>query len=305
MTSPISTDRLLRNTFSAITDTAELANRVVADTNTPNPTRTESTTDTNNTPRPTVRSARYGRDRVANDPRVAQLRARVEDDLDGNSDTKLTKAQFLERFGDKSIRADTRLPGAAYLDRADLNDDGVISGRAEWAEAFKEVDLYDKNGDADSVDASNEKVAASLSSLDAATDGAKGRAFYGARQRTVMSSQLEAGEPHANSASSYDGKRTDYLGRQLSDRVHTVTLGSGSSGDVDLVYDSKKNRFYKSQNGGPLIALTRSELADVKKNLANHYPSDGTDTPINWHYNIIYAGLFPDQADKLHPEFDF
>lgn len=302
MTSPISTDRI----FDFLRPVANATNNVVQldrKDNTPTE-KTPAPETTEKTSRPTTNSARYGRNLAANDPRANQLRTRVENDLN-DGETTMTKAQFLERFGDKSIRADTKLPGVAYLDRADLNDDGVIAGRAEWEEAFKEVDIYDKNGDADSVDTSNEKVAASIASLDGAVDGAKGKRFYNDRQRTVMSSKLEAGEPHKSTAESYVDQKKDYLGRNLSDRLHKVTLGHGSSGDVDLVYDSTKNRFYKSQNGGPLIALTRSELADVKKNLAQHKPSDGTDDPVNWHYNIIYAGLFPDQADKYLPEFDF
>ena len=217
-------------------------------------------------------------------------------------DPVLTKAQFLDKYGDTSVRADTRLPGRAYLDHADVNDDGVISGREEWALAFKEVDRADKNGDAGSVDTRNAKVAASLASLDKAPKNAVGKKAYGDRANTIMSSKLEAGEPHASTASAYEGRRVDYLGRKLSDKVYNVTLGYGSAGDVNLVYDQKKDRFYKQQQNGPLVPLSPKERDDVRKNLANHYPSN---EPTNWSYNMIYVGLFPKEANNLHPEFDF
>lgn len=73
--------------------------------------------------------------------------------------TRLTRADFTTALQDKRIdvteaKADPKLAGLDVA-KADLDHDGKISGAAEAAALFKEVDRYDRNGDAGSIDATN------------------------------------------------------------------------------------------------------------------------------------------------------
>jgi hypothetical protein len=69
--------------------------------------------------------------------------------------SKLTRTEFTTSIQDKKIdvnqaRADPRLAGVDVA-KADLNADGKITGAAEATALFKEVDRYDRNGDAQSI----------------------------------------------------------------------------------------------------------------------------------------------------------
>lgn len=70
--------------------------------------------------------------------------------------SRLTRPDFTQSLQDKSIAvneaaADPKLAGLD-VKKADLNNDGKISGAAEATALFKEVDRYDRNGDAGSID---------------------------------------------------------------------------------------------------------------------------------------------------------
>ncbi len=70
--------------------------------------------------------------------------------------TRLTRNDFTTALKDKRIdvneaKADPKLAGVDVA-KADLNHDGKISGATEAAALFKEVDKYDRNGDAASID---------------------------------------------------------------------------------------------------------------------------------------------------------
>lgn len=69
--------------------------------------------------------------------------------------TRLTRAEFTQSLQDKKLdvaeaAADPKLAGVNVA-RADLNRDGKVSGAAEAAALFREVDRYDRNGDAGSI----------------------------------------------------------------------------------------------------------------------------------------------------------
>lgn len=69
--------------------------------------------------------------------------------------SRLTRAEFTQALTDKKIdvgaaQADPRLAGV-QVSKADLNADGKVSGAQEAAALFKEVDRYDRNGDAGSI----------------------------------------------------------------------------------------------------------------------------------------------------------
>lgn len=69
--------------------------------------------------------------------------------------SKLTRSEFTQSLQDKKIdvgqaAADQKLAGVDVA-KADLNRDGKIAGAAEAAALFKEVDRYDRNGDAASI----------------------------------------------------------------------------------------------------------------------------------------------------------
>lgn len=73
--------------------------------------------------------------------------------------TRLTRNEFTTALQDKRIdvaeaKADPKLAGLDVA-KADLNHDGKISGATEAAALFKEVDRYDRNGDAGSIDTTN------------------------------------------------------------------------------------------------------------------------------------------------------
>lgn len=70
--------------------------------------------------------------------------------------SRLTRADFTTALQDKRLdvteaKADPKLAGLDVA-KADLNHDGKISGAAEATALFKEVDRYDRNGDAGSID---------------------------------------------------------------------------------------------------------------------------------------------------------
>ncbi|MBL8917092.1 MAG: peptidoglycan-binding protein [Archangium sp.] len=69
--------------------------------------------------------------------------------------SKLTRSEFTQQLQDKKIdvgqaAADQKLAGVDVA-KADLNHDGKIAGAAEATALFKEVDRYDRNGDAASI----------------------------------------------------------------------------------------------------------------------------------------------------------
>ena len=69
--------------------------------------------------------------------------------------SKLTRSDFTQSLQDTKIdvgqaAADQQLAGVDVA-KADLNHDGKISGAAEAAALFKEIDRYDRNGDAASI----------------------------------------------------------------------------------------------------------------------------------------------------------
>ena len=67
--------------------------------------------------------------------------------------SRLTSAEFTQSLRDKKLDVADPDPRLAGLDlkKADLNHDGKISGAAEAAALFREVDRFDDNGDASSV----------------------------------------------------------------------------------------------------------------------------------------------------------
>ena len=70
--------------------------------------------------------------------------------------TRLTRAEFTQSLQNKRLdvadaKADPTLQGLDVA-KADLNHDGKIAGADEAAALFKEVDRYDRNGDAGSID---------------------------------------------------------------------------------------------------------------------------------------------------------
>src|SRR5690348_6906882 len=69
--------------------------------------------------------------------------------------SKLTRGEFTQSLQDKKIdvneaRADAKLAGLDVAE-ADLNNDGKITGAAEAAALFRQVDRFDSNGDAASI----------------------------------------------------------------------------------------------------------------------------------------------------------
>lgn len=69
--------------------------------------------------------------------------------------TKLTRGEFTQSLQDKKIdvnqaKADQQLAGLDVA-KADLNKDGKITGAAEAAALFREVDRFDRNGDSSSI----------------------------------------------------------------------------------------------------------------------------------------------------------
>ncbi len=69
--------------------------------------------------------------------------------------SRLTRADFVQSLQDKTLdvraaQADARLAGVDVA-KADLDGDGAIAGAAEAAALFREVDRYDRNGDAGSI----------------------------------------------------------------------------------------------------------------------------------------------------------
>ncbi len=69
--------------------------------------------------------------------------------------SRLTRSEFTQSLQDKKIDvagagADPKLAGLDVA-KADLNHDGKVSGAAEAAALFREVDRYDRNGDSNSI----------------------------------------------------------------------------------------------------------------------------------------------------------
>jgi hypothetical protein len=70
--------------------------------------------------------------------------------------SRLKRTDFVQSLQDKKIdvgaaQADPALAGVAVA-RADLNGDGKVAGAAEATALFREVDRFDRNGDASSID---------------------------------------------------------------------------------------------------------------------------------------------------------
>ena len=77
---------------------------------------------------------------------------------------KITQRQFTEQLNGKAVSVhelkQSNLTSSTenQLARADLNNDGFIQGEEEAKALFKQIDHYDRNGDANSISTNNENV---------------------------------------------------------------------------------------------------------------------------------------------------
>jgi hypothetical protein len=110
--------------------------------------------------------------------------------------TRLTRAEFTQSLQDKKLEVseaaeDPRLAGVDVA-RADLNRDGQVSGAAEAAALFREVDRYDRNGDAGSIALTDASGAATRAAVVAAALQARA-VFEVAEPRPLADAALRAG----------------------------------------------------------------------------------------------------------------
>jgi peptidoglycan hydrolase-like protein with peptidoglycan-binding domain len=111
--------------------------------------------------------------------------------------SRLTRADFVQSLQDKKVDVDAAEadPALAGVDvgRADLNADGKVAGSAEAAALFREVDRFDRNGDAGSIDLTDAAGAATRAAAIATAlkaravfETSSGRALTDAALKTAL-----------------------------------------------------------------------------------------------------------------------
>lgn len=209
----------------------------------------------------------------------------------------MTREEFVEQMGTKSIAAGTAIPGVE-VGRADLNADGVVAGKAEMSALFSEIEKRDRNRDPNVADLTNAGVKKAMSAATSAADAGSGRARYSKAALAGMSEALDSGTPLASQASFVKAGTKDYLGRKLGADAVDVWVSEGAGKGVSVVHDRRLG-FFKSGETGALVPMTAADMRDFKKDMTK--PGDDASAP----YKVLWNRMFPKDAVVVSEECDY
>ncbi len=170
--------------------------------------------------------------------------------------TKMTKQEFVDELGGKSISAKSSVKGVNVA-MADLNGDGVVQGKAESAELFKQLNKIEKAKTGPDTVELEKPVADALNGLRAAPETTAGKPRYSKTVRDDMNVAITAGSTHGDSARFIEPGAKDYLGRKLSPEAVIVPVMNKET--TEVVHDPKLG-FLKRQNDGALVPMSAEEV---------------------------------------------
>jgi lysozyme family protein len=146
-------------------------------------------------------------------------------DAQGKRMSNLSKIGFIERFKNKSLDLEPLADHPNFpshvrekISSADLNKDGSVSGAAEWAGFFKNLDQYDNNGSSQSIRVSQGGEATALGRIVESLDAA-------VRDATPAERAASVGVPQEPYGSVYRNHQTD---------AANIRLSTGGSYDVGV-----------------------------------------------------------------------
>lgn len=226
----------------------------------------------------------------------SQQTAPVRTDDPPQQATTLSRDEFVTAMADKGISAATLAKGVNVA-AADLNGDGVISGKAEANALFTQLDKFEKaKTGPDVVSLEEAPVKAAVEALQAAEGGKTGRARYQPAQLENMQTAISDGGIQNDTCTTVPAGTKDYLGRKLS--PDAIALNITNRATTTVVHDPKLG-FMKQLEGGPLVPMTGDEIKAFQKNFSQNRPEDfGNDEAAR-----LWNRMFPkDKVMLNHPD---
>lgn len=176
---------------------------------------------------------------------------------------KMSEADFLARYGQRTVTTEELRKNGIDARLMDTNGDGAISGN-EWKGMFRLVDRADSNKDAKSINPDDAKVKEKLSALDNSKDGV---APYGRKERDSVEQTLQAGNVMSFRELSAEECRQKGLspGTMVAYLDHPMFEKGGGLVGVAVYYDPKQKALFKEYMNNrdgkdtPVVRLTRAE----------------------------------------------
>jgi hypothetical protein len=234
--------------------------------------------------------------KLKSEPQMPKVNGDVDTKaLYSNDDTptELKREDFVTEMADKKMSVKTAIPGVD-ASRADLNADGVISGKEEWSEMFSRIDAKESKGKGgrDVADLTQQPVSDALNAVRAAPGDATGKARYSAAELQGMSNAMK-GAMETLPTQAKPG--TDYIGRKLSkDAISTGMFAGWGGNSAEVVHDPKLG-FLKRQGDGPLVPMTPSEVKDFAARMKESGPPNPMESGSEQHVKL-WNRMFPKEA---------